>query len=159
MKLWYLEEVLVRKKLFVCQEMKCHQKKLTKTQKINLTGSVYAHAHTFNAKSRKYFNRTFLSSGSLGFWHTPYHEQEIWDCLEIDGLTNVELVEYLKTANISTLTKCNGTDWLLNYESPNAIRPFLTKRANEIYTSDEPPVLDVLFVVASQVNKINEWLK
>lgn len=117
-------------------------------------GSAYVHAHTLNAKSRKYFNRAFMSSGSLSFWNSPYHVQEIQDCLEINEMTDDELVVYLKTANISTLTKCNGTDWLLNYESPNAIRPFLTKKAKEIYTSNDPPVLDVLFVVASQVNKI-----
>lgn len=94
-----------------------------------------------------------MSSGTLSFWNTTYHAKRIQDCLETNDLSNDELVEYLKTANASTLTKCNGTDWVLNIESPNATRPFLTKRTREYFTSDDPPILETLFVVASQVNK------
>lgn len=98
-----------------------------------------------------------ISSGTLNFWDAQHHVKKIQDCLEINDLSNDELVNYLKTANASTLTKCNGTDWVMNIESPNATRPFLTKSAREYFASDDPPVVDALFVVASQVNQ-NVWL-
>lgn len=118
-----------------------------------VSGAIYVHAHTLNEESRKTFNRALISSGSLSFWNGTYNAKRIQDCLEINDLSNDELVDYLRTVHANTLIKCNGTDWILNIESPNATKPFLMKRSREYFASDNPPIVDVLFVVASQVNR------
>lgn len=76
--------------------------------------------------------------------------QKIHECLEINE-TGHRLAEYMKTVDREILTKCNETFWLLSLESPNAPRAFITKTPKEMYTSDKPPVVDIMFVMASQV--------
>lgn len=100
-----------------------------------------------------------ISSGTYNFWDVQYLEKRVQDCLEISNLSNAELVNYLKTANVSTLTKCNGTDWIATVESPNAIRPFQVKKIREYFVSDDPPVVEVLFVVASKVMKCEYFIQ
>lgn len=76
--------------------------------------------------------------------------QKIHDCLGINETGN-SLVEYMKAADSDTLKKCNETFWFLSIEPPSATNAFLTKTPKEIYTSDKPPVLDILFATASLV--------
>lgn len=76
--------------------------------------------------------------------------EKIHECLGIDE-TGDRLADYMKTVDSSILKQCNKTDWLMSVESPNAIRPFITKRPEEIYASSEAPVIDMMFFMASQV--------
>lgn len=98
-------------------------------------GATFVHAHVVNEESRKYFTRAFLSSGSLSFWNLfiPDSNKKIQKCLGINEMSKDKLLKYLKTANMTILTKCNGDNWPLTVESSNAIRQFLTKRPGEIY--------------------------
>lgn len=116
------------------------------------TGGTFIHAHTLNEESRKYFTRAFTSSGAISFWNLPIESnvQKIQNCLGINKTGN-SLAEYMKTANSTTLKKCDETFWFLSIERPNATNAFVTKTPKEIYTSDKPPVLDILFATASMV--------
>lgn len=66
-------------------------------------------------------------------------------------MTDSELVDFLRVVNSEILSKCGGQDWQLSIESPNATGAFITKTPKEIYTSDKAPVIDIMFVTASQV--------
>lgn len=57
----------------------------------------------------------------------------------------------MRVADSSILSKCKNFDWVLSIESPNVTGAFITKTPKEIYTSDEAPVIDIMFVTASQV--------
>lgn len=61
-----------------------------------------------------------------------------------------ELAGLLKAANYTTLFKCY-LNWAPFLESTNATNAFITKRPVEIYNSDDPPILDTFFSIASQV--------
>lgn len=80
-----------------------------------------------------------------------HHKDNIQRCLGIMWMDEGDLLEYLKSAHINDLMGCAGLSWPVSLESPNAVRPFLTKTPKEIYTSDKPPVLDMMFVTASHV--------
>lgn len=77
--------------------------------------------------------------------------EKIHECLGINWIGD-RLVDYMKTVDSITLKNCNKTDWLMTIESPNATRAFITKRPEEIFASDNPPVLDTMFFMASQVS-------
>lgn len=72
---------------------------------------------------------------------------------------NDDLIEYLKTADSTTLSKIGPfytlpPSWAPTIENPNAIQPFLTKTPTEIYESN-PPIKDVMFSFASRVHLRN----
>lgn len=105
-----------------------------------------------NEESRKYFTRAYLSSGSASYWKVQHfnHTRQLQQCLEVNA-TGKELIEFMKTANYTTLFKCNYLTWIVFYERPNATNAFMTKTPDEIYSSDNPPVMDTMFSIASQV--------
>lgn len=72
-------------------------------------------------------------------------------CLQFKG-SNAELLDYMKSAPSATLSKCHYMDRILHIEGPNAAAPFITKTPDEIYDSDEAPVIDAMYTFASQVN-------
>lgn len=112
-----------------------------------------------NKVSRSYFTRAFCLSGtSLNPFHNLYRNDQLQlakKCFQIYDTD--ELVEFLKTANQSSLLKCGdklGTRyfiWLPTIESPNAPEAFLTKTPEEIYNSDDAPVMDTMFSVVNKV--------
>lgn len=91
-------------------------------------------------------------SGSLNYWklRKDNHVPLIQKCLQIYN-TNPELVDYLKIANYTNLFKCNHLNWAVSVENPNVAGGIITKTPEEIYNSENPPVLDTLFSFASQV--------
>lgn len=117
-----------------------------------ILGATFVHAHMLNEKSRKYFTRAYLSSGSASRWKVQdyNHTQNLQKCLKVNE-TGSALVDYMKTVNFTTLAKCSNLTWIVFYESPNATDAFITKTPKEIYNSNNPPVMDTMFSIASQV--------
>lgn len=94
-----------------------------------------------------------MVSGTVSPWKLSSGNQlsQVYRCLGFKG-THAELVDYIKTASAATLTRCNWLAWILHIESPNATKPFITQTPDEIYDSNEPPVVDAMFTFASEVN-------
>lgn len=109
-----------------------------------------------NAESRKYFTRVYLVSGTVSprNLHRDSQLPYVRRCLQFNG-SNAELLDYMKTAPSATLSKCHYMDRILHIEGPNAIAPFITKTPDEIYDSDEAPVIDAMYTFASQVNSLS----
>lgn len=105
-----------------------------------------------NSESRKYFTRAYLNSGSASPWKVQdfNHTQRLQKCLEVNA-TGSALVEYMKAVNFTTLAKCSNLTWIVFYESPDATDAFITKTPHEIYNSDNPPVMDTMSSITSQV--------
>lgn len=118
---------------------------------VKFSGSAHVYSHMLNAESRKYFKRAFMISGAMSYRARRHHyETNIQECLQTNKMQH-ELVEYLKTANVTALAKCNDITWLLSIEKPSAARPFLTETFEEIYRSGKMPVMDAMFSIVSQV--------
>lgn len=115
-------------------------------------GGGFVHAHMLNEQSRKYFTRAFATSGSVSSWllRKDDHVKQIQWCLRIKKTGN-ELVEYLKTANISTLFKCKFFPGAVFIESPNTPGAFISETPAEIYNSGKAPAMDAMFGFTSQV--------
>lgn len=119
---------------------------------IKSVGASFIHAHMLNVESRKYFNRAYLSSGCVSGYHlrTDTHLEMLQECLQTNDTGN-ELVEFLKTASSFQLSSCNFLPWVIYIESLSAPHPFITQTSDEIYKSDNPPIMDAMFSIASQV--------
>lgn len=119
-----------------------------------------------NKESRKYFTRAFCLSGTA---FNTFYNMEVNDHLQLAKkcfriYDTEKLIEYLRTASLSSLIECNILDtdfkgWLPTIEASNVPGAFLTKTPDEIYNSDEAPVLDAMFSVTSQVFIIIEVKK
>lgn len=59
------------------------------------------------------------------------------------------LIDYLKTASTTDLVKCTCPSWYPTIESPGTKGAFLTQNPEEIYSSDKPPIMDVMFGIAN----------
>lgn len=108
--------------------------------------------HMINEESRKYFQRAFLMSGSglqsYVLW-TFDREKQIHDCTQLTDTRKI--VEYLKTANSSTVLNCNIPGWFPTIESPDAKDAFLTELPDKIHNSSRAPIMDTMFSFASKV--------
>lgn len=134
------------------------------TQSIDFrTGAAWANAHMLNKKSRKYFTRAYLASGtSLNYYnyHKNNHLQAIQKCLNIHDMD--KLIEFLKVAKPSELFKCNELDftgietWTTTLECANAPDAFLTKTPDEIYNSNDAPQKEAMFSIVDQVHIAHE---
>lgn len=115
-------------------------------------GATFANLHMLNSESRKYFKRVFLMSGSASDWwfRKGNHTKEIQECLQTKKSDN-ELVEHLKTLNASTLSNCNYLPWVTFIENPETPGAFISQTPDEIYKSDEAPIMDTMFGFGSQV--------
>lgn len=113
-----------------------------------------------NKESRKYFTRAFLSSGSAFSYYAfsdRNHLDQMKNCSEIHD--EGKLIEFLKTVDSKDLEECqtfsfknpNTVPWAPTTESPKTIGAFKTQPPNEIYNSDDPPVMDTLFSFTSEV--------
>lgn len=113
-----------------------------------------------NVESRKYFNRAFLSSGSAFSYYAfsnVNHLDHMKNCTEIHD--REKLIEFLKTVHSNDLDECqtfssknaNTVSYAPTIENPGTIGAFKVKSANEMYNSDDPPVMDTLFSFTSQV--------
>lgn len=71
------------------------------------------------------------------------------NCFKINDMDR--LIEFLKTASQADLVNCTSPSWYPTIESPNTKGAFLTKSPEEVYRSDSPPIVDVLFAFASKV--------
>lgn len=121
---------------------------------------MYVNYQMLNKVSRRYFTRAYCLSGTA---FNTFYNMEANDQLQLAKKCfrihdTEKLIEYLKTANLSSLIKCNILDtdfkgWLPTIERSNAPGAFLTKTPVEIYNSDEAPVLDAMFSVTSQVRR------
>lgn len=111
-----------------------------------------------NAESRKYYSRAFCASGTA---FNPFsnlcltdHVKAMQDCYNIYVMD--ALVEFMKTATATTLQKCVNPAkslpfWSATIEYQNAPAAFLTKTPDEIYETDDPPIIDTIFSLTSQV--------
>lgn len=117
-----------------------------------ILGAVSTHLHMLNQQSRKYFKRAFLSSGSVSqlWFRKKNYLKEVQECLQINKMSG-DLVEYLKTANVSELSNCNYIHWALTIESSNVPGAFISNTPDEIYKSDKAPIMDAMFSFGSQV--------
>lgn len=117
-----------------------------------ILGAVSTHLQMLSQQSRKYFKRAFLSSGSAGerLFREGNNVKEIQECLQINK-TGGDLVEYLKTANVSELSNCNYLTWIWTIESSEVPGAFISNNPDEIYKSDKAPIMDTMFSFGSQV--------
>lgn len=67
---------------------------------MDFSGATFVHSHILNEKSRKYFTRAYLSSGSASGWKVANynHTEKLQTCLEVNATSN-ELIDLMKTAN------------------------------------------------------------
>lgn len=124
-----------------------------------IEGAVSVQLQMLNAQSRKYFNRAFSISGSAFqdyVFRRQSHVELVQNCSRINGIS--QMIEYLKATNSGILTNfCVRTRgqpspvWVPNYESPNAKGAFLSQKIENIYNSNNAPVMDAMFAFASQV--------
>lgn len=123
-------------------------------------GATSVHFQMLNEESRKYFNRALVISNTAFSGTALFkenHVEHMQKCLQIKE-TN-DIVEFIKTSNITILRDCYSIEylshtpphWTPTIEIPNAISPFLTKTPDEIYSSDNAPVMDAMFSFATQV--------
>lgn len=115
-----------------------------------------------NQISRKYFNRAFLSSGTaLSFHHfaEANHLQRMMEYSKIDDKD--QLIEYLKVADSDFLSRCYPVvidsqtyylPWVPTIESPEIDGAFITTTPEQIYNSNEAPIMDVMFSFNSKVS-------
>ena len=111
-----------------------------------------------NEESRKYFTRALPISNTAFSGMTLFkesHVQHIQECSQLNEIN--DLIEYVKTSNVTTLRRCYNSEfkftihWTPTIENSNAVRAFITKTPDEIYSSDKAPVLDAMFIFATQV--------
>ena len=124
------------------------------------TGGASTHFHMLNEKSRKYFTRAYLISGS---GYSSYavlktnHVQRIQNCSKLNEIN--ELVDYIKTSDADTLRQCYSYKfpgplhpvWVPTIESSNNAGAFMTKTPDEIYSLGLAPAMDAMFSFATQV--------
>lgn len=113
-----------------------------------------------NVNSRKYFQRAYASSGtafSSFSLRRRNHMQLLQNCSHLNDVTKI--IEYLKeTDAMKILFDCypaeNGTRrvWAPTIEMPTAVDPFLTKTPNDIYDSNDAPVMDAMFSFSEEVS-------
>lgn len=110
-----------------------------------------------NEQSRKYYKRAFAIGGSALFAKPPslLRQDNMYlmkDCTKIQD-TN-KLVKYLETESLSDIYNClrsnNSEFWTPTIERPNAIQPFLTQEPEDIYKSDQKPIMDAMFAFTSE---------
>lgn len=128
-----------------------------------LIGGASVGFHLLNKESRKYFHRAYLSSSSA-FSHYALTKannlQQLRDFVKINDTK--ELIEYLRIAESGFLStkypfeflKTLTVPWIPTIETPNSIEAFMTKTPDEIYNSDEAPVVDTMFSFNSKVFEI-----
>lgn len=105
-----------------------------------------------NEQSRKYFQRAWSGSGNAFSTYAlrrANYVDFIQGCSLIFDINR--LTQVLKTTNTTNLVRCYHESWYPTIESLNTKGAFLTKSPEEIYSSDNPPVMDALFNFASQV--------
>ena len=112
-----------------------------------------------NAESRKYFNRAYLGSGSAFSFYAISkfnHSQQLKELSKIED--DDKLIEYLRTADSDVLAsfyprspKTLYIPWVPTIEKPNTIGAFMTKTPEEIYSSDDVPIMDTMFSIALKV--------
>lgn len=129
----------------------------------NYPGASFAHLQMLNKRSRRFFNRAYLLSGSSlnpAFypWRRPNQMQQMKTCFQMND-TNT-LIDYLKRANSSSFTSCTSPIWIPVVENPNGPSPFLTDEPENILKSRHAPNMDTLLSFTTQVfylKKTTTW--
>lgn len=114
-----------------------------------------------NQESRKYFKRAFADSSSVFdayAMRSRNHVQQVQECSKIHEMD--KLIEYLKKESGDELVNCypfafsSDLDpvWVPTIEKPNTKGAFLTKSPEEIYESNEAPIMDSMFSFMAQVH-------
>lgn len=113
-----------------------------------------------NKESRKYFNRAFASSGSAFSFYALSKDDHLKRMQEFSKINDKDkLIEFLKTANSKELSESQPfsfgkilyAPWVPTIESSTTKGAFISTKPDEIYNSNEAPVLDSLFSVTSVV--------
>lgn len=115
-----------------------------------------------NEKSRKYFNRAYISSSSAFDAYAirrTDHVKLVQNCTQLNDID--QIIEYLKTTPMEKiLYGCHPLEtikgsvlykWVPTIEAPNTPGAFLTKTPNEIYNSTDAPAIDVMFDFMAEV--------
>lgn len=119
---------------------------------LRITGGEYVHFHMLNEQSRKYFQRAWTGSGNAFSTYAlrrANYVDFVQGCCKIFDINR--LTYFLKTTNTTNLVRCYHQAWYPTIENPNTKGAFLTKSPEEIYSSDNPPIMDAVFNFASQV--------
>ncbi|KAG4071890.1 hypothetical protein HA402_006051 [Bradysia odoriphaga] len=113
-----------------------------------------------NVESRKYFNRAYLgSSSAFNFYAISKvdHSQQLKEFFKINDES--KLIEYLRKTNSDLLSsfyplsakgKSLYVPWVPTIENPNTVGAFMTKTPEEIYSSNNAPIMDTMFSIASK---------
>lgn len=118
-------------------------------------GGASVNFQMLNKESRKYFHRSFVASGTAlnsYRFNDNSNVQLMQNCTKIDDMDKI--IEYLKTANGSSIAMCNFLGraiWSPTIECINAPKAFLTKTPEDIYMSEKSaPNVDAMFSFNSQ---------
>lgn len=122
-------------------------------------GASAAHFHVLNAESRKYIKRALILSNSA-FSFSAYRDGHNWN--DVKNCTNIsddkKLVEHLKTADRTKLTKCHpfngkisGSIWQPRIEKPETKGAFLDRTPEQYFQSKRVPPIDIMFGMTSAV--------
>lgn len=114
-----------------------------------------------NAKSRKYFHRAFVMSGSIYSYFALTEGNHLEKIKECASITNtIQIIEYMKTANSSDILTCYFKDdwgktikpeWVPTIEPKGTTNAFITQSPDIIWNSSKAPVIDTLFSFTSKV--------
>lgn len=120
----------------------------------NFAGAAFAHLQMMNKKSRPLVTRAFYASGTgldpiFYPWRRPNQLQQMKTCFQFSD--TAPLIDYLRTANSSTLARCKGGPWMPVIENKMAPQAFLTDEPENILKSSDAPVIDAVFSFTSQV--------
>lgn len=120
-----------------------------------------------NAESRKYFNRAFLSSGTILNYYALSEGNHLARMQKSTQISNItELIEFLKIVDIKTLNEYNsynGFDKLLSVswgptiENDTTTGAFITMRPEEMYALGQVSPIDIVFGFADRVNSKNDF--
>lgn len=123
---------------------------------MEFVGGASVQFQLLNPESRRYFNRVFAHSGSAlnpFFIRKTNQLQQIQNFLKI--IDSVKLIEYLKMANPTILTKFFTLKMPFVFqptiESSSINGAFLSKTPEDIYNSNEAPAIDTMFSLTTDV--------
>lgn len=107
-----------------------------------------------NKVSRALVNRAFYSSGTaldpvFYPWRRPDQLEQMKTCYQIND--TAALIDFLKTANSSSFTRCTSPIWIPVIENSTACKAFLTDEPENILNSLDAPAMDTMFSFTFQV--------
>lgn len=124
-------------------------------------GGASVHFQMLNPQSRSYFQRAFASSGAALIFSVVRKTNHVKLLQECTGIYDIEVLkDYLTLADADLLRTCSPfnsklgailTPWVPSVERESINGAFLTKTPEDIYNSNEAPVMDTMFTFNAQV--------